>query len=149
MNLHITELAEPSEADYQAILGPLHLYNVNHAGDPNIQSVALSLTDNAGKIVGGLWGQISYDWLNVELLSVAEEHRGIGFGKALMIRANEIAQANDCVGVWLDTFQFQALEFYKKLGFEIFGNLDDHPIGQKRIFLRKRLRGRHSSANIS
>ncbi len=55
-----------------------------------------------------------------------------------MERAEEIARANDCVGMWLDTFEFQAREFYEKLGFEVFGTLDDHPIGQKKFFLRKR-----------
>ena len=138
MTLRITMLEETTEADYQAVLGPLHAYNISRAGDPNIKPVALLLTDDAGARVGGLWGQIAYNWLVIELLSVPEEYRGAGFGKALMERADEIAQSNDCIGIWLDTFEFQAFEFYAKLGFETFGVLDDHPVGQKRLFLQKR-----------
>ena len=69
-----------------------------------------------------------------------QEHRGGGYGKALMEQAELIAVANECAGMWLDTYEFQARGFYEKLGFEVFGTLDDHPAGQKRFFLRKRLR---------
>ncbi len=55
-----------------------------------------------------------------------------------MERAEEIARANDCVGVWLNTSEFQARGFYEKLGFEVFGALDDYPVGQQTFFLRKR-----------
>lgn len=48
--------------------------------------------------------------------------------------------ANQCVGKWLDTYEFQVRGFYEKLGFEAFGTLDDHSVGQKRFSLRKRLR---------
>jgi len=97
------------------------------------------LTDEYGDHVGGLWGRCGYDWLFVELLAVPEEHRGANYGRALMEQAEAIARANDCVGIWLDTYEFQARGFYEKLGFEIFGTLDDHPVGQRRFFLRKRL----------
>jgi len=35
----------------------------------------------------------------------------------------------------LDTYSFQALEFYERLGYAVFGTLDNYPPGQKRIFL--------------
>lgn len=142
MTLRITMLEKTTEADYQAVLSPLHAYNVGRAGDPGIETVALLLTDETGVSVGGLWGQIAYNWLVIELLSVPEEYRGAGLGRTLMERANEIAQSRDCIGIWLDTFEFQAFEFYTKLGFETFGVLDDHPLGQKRFFLRKRFETR-------
>ena len=56
-----------------------------------------------------------------------------------MQQGEAIARADGCVGVWLDTYEFQARGFYEKLGFDLFGTLDDHPIGQKRFFLRKQL----------
>jgi ribosomal protein S18 acetylase RimI-like enzyme len=46
-----------------------------------------------------------------------------------------------CVGVWLNTFSFQALGFYQRLGYEVFGSLDDHPRGSQRYFMRKLLPG--------
>jgi len=138
MKLHITTPTNPSEADREAVLAPLRAYNMARAGDPRIRPVALLLTDQAGGHVGGLWGKCVYDWLFVELLAVPEEHRGGKYGKALIEKAEAIARANGCIGIWLDTYEFQARGFYEKLGFEVFGALDDNPIGQKRFFLRKR-----------
>jgi GNAT superfamily N-acetyltransferase len=138
MTLRITIAENPSEADRDAVLAPLRTYNIAHAGDPRIRPVAVLLTDEGGDQVGGLWGKCAYDWLFVELLVVPPEHRRGNYGKTLMDQAEGIARANGCIGIWLDTYEFQARGFYEKLGFEVFGTLDDHPIGQKRFFLRKR-----------
>ncbi|WP_336492066.1 GNAT family N-acetyltransferase [Methylobacterium nigriterrae] len=139
MTLRITIPENPSEADRDAIIAPLRAYNIAHAGDPRIRPVAILLTDEHGTHIGGLWGKCVYDWLFVELLAVPEEYRGGSYGKTLMSEAEGIARANGCTGVWLDTYEFQARGFYEKLGFEVFGMLEDHPIGQKRFFLHKRL----------
>jgi GNAT superfamily N-acetyltransferase len=138
MTLHITTPENPSDADREAIVAPLRAYNVSRAGDPQARPVAVMLTDADGRHVGGLWGKCSYDWLFVEFLAVPEEHRGGNYGRALMAEAESIARANGCIGMWLDTFEFQARGFYEKLGFALFGTLDDHPVGQRRFFLRKR-----------
>jgi GNAT superfamily N-acetyltransferase len=138
MTLHITIPENPSDADRDAVIAPLRAYNIAQGGDPRIRSVAILLTGEHGVHVGGLWGKCAYDWLFVELLAVPEEHRGGGYGRKLMSEAESIARANDCIGVWLDTYEFQARGFYEKLGFEVFGEMEDHPIGQRRFFLRKR-----------
>jgi ribosomal protein S18 acetylase RimI-like enzyme len=39
--------------------------------------------------------------------------------------------------VWLDTFSFQARGFYEKLGYTVFGEIENHPPGHSRFFLRK------------
>lgn len=93
----------------------------------------------AGSTIGGLWGRSVYDWLYVELLAVPEDLRGQGVGSTLMRQAETIAIERGCVGVWLDTYGFQARGFYEKLGYEVFGVLDDHPRGSQRFFLRKLL----------
>lgn len=37
----------------------------------------------------------------------------------------------------VDTFSFQALPFYQKQGFEIFGTLENYPISDKKYYLNK------------
>jgi len=140
MTLRTTVPDHPSEADREAVLAPLRAYNVSRAGDAQIRPVAVLLTDEGGEQVGGLWGRCAYDWLFVELLAVPAEHRGGGYGRSLMQQAEAIARTNGCVGIWLDTYEFQACGFYEKLGFEMFGTLDDHPVGFRRFFLQKCLR---------
>jgi len=138
MALSIIIPENPSDTDREAVIAPLRAYNIAQAGDPRIRSVALLLTDEHGAHVGGLWGKCAYDWLFVELLAVPEEYRGGSYGKKLMHEAESIALANGCIGLWLDTYEFQARGFYEKLGFKVFGELEDHPVGQKRYFLQKR-----------
>ncbi|MBB5710234.1 GNAT family N-acetyltransferase [Sphingomonas xinjiangensis] len=138
MTLRITQPERPDEADRDAVLAPLRAFNIAQTGDPKVTPLALLLTDEDGAAVGGLWGKTGYDWLFVEYLVVPEAYRRQALGNALMREAESVARARGCVGMWLDTFDFQARGFYEKLGFEVFGTLEDHPVGHRRFFLRKR-----------
>jgi hypothetical protein len=51
----------------------------------------------------------------------------------------EEAKKKGCKLVHLDTYSFQAPEFYKKQGYDIFGILDGYPEGIKRYYLKKDL----------
>jgi GNAT superfamily N-acetyltransferase len=83
-------------------------------------------------------GAVSYDWLFVELLFVPEADRGRSLGTALIGQAEALARKRGCVGLWLETFAFQARGFYERLGFTVFGTLEDNPVGHSHFFLRKR-----------
>lgn len=136
----IVVLEQPGENDRKAVVEALIAFNDKAAGPSGFQPIAVLLQDPAtAATLGGLWGKIVYDWLFVELLVVPEQFRGQGLGAQILGRAEAIAQARGCVGVWLDTYAFQAPGFYNKLGYEVFGSLEDHPRGSQRFFLRKRL----------
>ncbi len=76
-----------------------------------------------------------WDWLHIKYLWVTSDHRKQGLGSL----AEEEAQKRQCTGLYLDTFSFQALDFYLGLGFEVFGEIKDHPEGGRRYCLSKRL----------
>jgi GNAT superfamily N-acetyltransferase len=113
-------------------------YNLRNGPPPNFQLLGILLKDDAGRTIGGLWGRSAYEWLFVELLFVPDELRGQGLGSSLMHQAEEIARTRNCIGVWLDTFDFQALPFYQKLGYALFGELKDHPRGISQYWLQRR-----------
>jgi GNAT superfamily N-acetyltransferase len=75
----------------------------------------------------------------VDLLWVKAELRGRGYGRQLLARAEEEARTRGAKNIYLDTFSFQSPDFYKKQGYEIFGELDDYPAGHQRFFLKKHL----------
>jgi GNAT superfamily N-acetyltransferase len=129
---------DPTADDRAAVLAPLREYNEAHGPVLEVRPMAILLRDESGNAVGGLWGRTAYDWLFVELLGVPNEMRGTGAGTALMRAAEAIAIERGCIGVWLDTFAFQARPFYEKLGYSVFGELRDHPRGSARYFLMKR-----------
>jgi GNAT superfamily N-acetyltransferase len=139
MTLRIERSQDPTNEEREAILAPLRLYNAAQAGAANPQPVALLVRDDKGEILGGLYGRVFYQWLFIELLSVPEQARGQGLGSKLMHMAEELAREKACVGIWLDTFDFQAPEFYKKLGYSEFGHIADYPPGHQRFFFQKRL----------
>jgi len=131
-----TETAAPQ--DRAALIAALTQYNDAQVGPSNFRPLVLLLRDAAGATVGGLWGRSVYDWLFVELLAVPEALRGRGLGAELMQRAEAVARERGCLGVWLDTYSFQARPFYEKLGYTLFAELPDHPRGGARYFLQKR-----------
>ena len=139
MTLRIEQSQNPTEAEREAILIPLRAYNAAQAGPANSQPLALLVRDDNGEILGGLYGRFFYQWLFIELLSVPEQARGHGLGTKLMQMAEDLAREKECVGIWLDTFDFQAPEFYKRLGYSELGQIADYPPGHKRFFFQKRL----------
>ena len=80
-----------------------------------------------------------WNYLEVSFLWVHEQHRGFGHATALMSAAEAEALRRGCFNVVLDTFSFQALGFYKKLGYEEFGQLSRFTGGHVRHYLYKSL----------
>jgi GNAT superfamily N-acetyltransferase len=139
MNLRIELTKNPTPEEEQAILLPLRAYNASKAGTTASKPFALLVRDDQDAVLGGLYGRMFYQWMYIELLVMPEQGRGQGLGSKLMHMAEELARENECLGIWLDTFDFQAPEFYKKLGFSEFGEIADYPPGHKRHFMQKRL----------
>lgn len=107
-----------------------------YAYDAKPLVITVSDSDNDA-ILGGLWGATGYSYLHLDLLFVPEDKRGSGLGSQLMNMAEEEAIRRGCRGAWLDTFSFQAREFYEKLGYTVVGELVDCPPGHKRFFMKK------------
>ena len=107
----------------------------------NHRSLAIVLRDDAGVITGGLIGATVWGWLHVKELWVADQYRGQHWGAKLMALAEDEAVARRCHHAFLDTFDFQALGFYERLGYTVFGSLNDFPQGHVRYFVSKRLHG--------
>ena len=126
-------------ADRAAVAGPLVAFNRAAVPSEPREPLAILLRDGSGAVTGGLWGRFTHDWLFVELIVVPAALRGSGLGRRLMALAEDAARGENCVGLRLDTFEFQAPGFYDKLGFTPFGVLLDHPRGRSRIFPQKRL----------
>lgn len=92
-----------------------------------------------GEVIGGLFGATGYGYLHVDMLFVPESLRGAGLGRRLMQQAEDEAARRGCRGSYLDTFDFQARGFYERIGYTVFGQIDDMPPGHTRFFLRKPL----------
>ncbi|WP_434575186.1 GNAT family N-acetyltransferase [Pseudomonas sp. Z3-6] len=143
MTLRIERRDTPTDEERQAILAPLRAYNTAKTGGTVPELVAWLVRDEQGEIVGGPYGRVFFSWLYIELLVVPEQARGQGTGSTLMQMAEELAREKNCVGIWLDTFDFQAPAFYRKHGFTEIGQIDDYPPGHQHFFFQKRLTQAH------
>ena len=114
-------------------------YNIASTGQAEWYPVAFFLRDEAGEVLGGLLGEIWAGWLHVRTLALAAPARGQGFGRELMKRAEAYARERGCSDAFLDTFSFQARPFYEKLGYRVFGVLENYPAGHQHFFMTKRL----------
>ena len=114
-------------------------HNIAITGRGEWYPVAFFLKDERGEVLGGLLGNIWAGWLHVGTLGVAPPMRGRGFGRELMEQAEAYAIERSCTNALLDTFSFQARPFYEKLGYRVFGTLQNHPAGHEHYFMTKRL----------
>jgi len=140
MQIEISE--SPDEADYKALYDALDAFNDEVSGIPDpARRLALLVRDGNGKPIGGLWAVSYWSWMFVQLLYLAPELRRSGLGSRLLAQAEAVARRDGCIGIWLDTFSFQARPFYERHGFREFGRIQDYPPGAARHFMAKRLDG--------
>jgi len=114
-------------------------YNKQEAGDDEAQSLCLVLQAPDQEIVGGLIGATYWNWLHIDLMWVKDELRGRGYGHRLLTLAEDEARKRGAEHAYLDSFSFQAPGFYRRHGYQVFGELEDFPSGHQRYFLTKKL----------
>jgi len=138
--LRLTREAAPASEDVQAISDGLDAYNAKFLPGYDLAPKPRHIVgrDTDGVVCAGVRFWIGVDWAMVEWLWVAEAHRGAGVGKKLLGAVEAEARENNCRGVYLDTFSFQAPNFYARFGYGEFGRVRDCPAGFDRIWLQKR-----------
>jgi GNAT superfamily N-acetyltransferase len=123
----------PAPGTFEAIFAALDASSRDLIGPAQPRLLMIPIRDDAGVVVGRFWGRTLFQWLHVEMLFVPEPLRGLGVGSALMASAEAHARARGCRGAHVETFSFQAAPFYRKLGFSVFGVLEDSPPGHSRL----------------
>lgn len=129
----------------QIVRDHLDTYNVAMTGLAEYASVSIFLKDANDEVLGGVLGSIWGGWVHIGFLWVAEVARRQGHGRSLLDAAERYAVERGCHAAQLETFSFQAPEFYAKQGYKLFAVLDGWPPGHSKYFLQKRLRARSPS----
>ena len=136
--------AYPSPEDLRPVLDGLYAYNREMTGDEGPRTVAAFLRDEEGQIVGGVQGDLWGRAMHIAALWIDANHRGRGHGSTLMRTIEEYAIEHGHPLVYLETTSFQALPFYRGLGYQIFGELREISAGHTLYFLKKEL-GAHEA----
>lgn len=129
MQIYFTnETAGSNSADLNYVRNQMIKYNLKHFPDDlkgRYQEVNVLLRNADGQILGGIVGEICWNWLEIHYLFVDEPFRKSGYGTKLLNEAEKIAIDKQCEFVKLDTLSFQALDFYIKQGYEVYGQIEN------------------------
>ena len=128
----------PVEADIATVRTALRAFNRLQVGEFPEQSLAVFARDDRDEIVGGATGEVSWGWLYVSLLWVHGDWRGRGVGTRLMQEIENAADRYEVTGYHLGTTSFQALDFYQRCGYALWGELPGFPPGHVNYSLYKR-----------
>lgn len=106
---------------------------------PSYEPYNIVLKNKDNEIIAGILTRVYLKAMFVEVLWVGEKYRKKGIGTELLNKVESYAKDIGCTFIHLDTFSFQAIDFYKKCGYSIFAVLEDYPDNIKRYYLKKYL----------
>lgn len=137
--LTITFEPNASSQDLDVVNAGLSAFNDRVLGSQQYEPMRLLVRDANGQVVGGLLGELYYNWLYIAVLWLHEDIRGGGIGRRLMATAEEYAASRGRTHVHVDTLDFQAPLFYQRLGYTVWGELGPYGNGHTRYYLKKTL----------
>lgn len=130
---------KPDDDVWSVVGGGISDYNARQFASDQGKRLCFVVYGPDQEVVGGVIGETFWDWLYISLMFVKDELRGRGFGGQLLALAEDEARRRGVKNAYLDTFSFQAPDFYKKCGYRVFGELPDFPAGHTRYFMTKAL----------
>ena len=132
---------EPNPEDIRFLEERLYEFNVQATGISDGRFLSAFMRAADGSLIGGAFGWTWGGTCYVRYLFVSENLRRKGLGTTLMRAVENEANSRGCQQIVLETHDFQAPDFYQKLGFEVVGRVPDYPRGHQYMTLVKRLTG--------
>lgn len=127
---------DPTDAR-EAIAEGLTRFNEGFLGPRRFLPVAITAKEDEGATVGGATAAVRYDRLVIDMLWVAETHRGQGLGSKLLRAIEDEGRRLGATRAFLDTFTFQAAPFYERFGYREIARIPDFFDGYDRIYMAK------------
>lgn len=133
--------ANPRKEDVDLFYAKIDAFNIAATGESTgNRDIVFFIRDTENTIIGGIRGTLNNSgWLYIIAIWVDAEYRKKGYGTLLMQSMEKEARANGGTNSYLNTISFQAPEFYKRLGYEVFATLDNFHLDYRKIFLKKKL----------
>lgn len=140
MSLYIVK--EHNKQAKQNIEEALYQFNLKHFPVDlrgRYEEIHLFIKDENDNVRGELLAEVCWNWLEINILIIDEGIRASGFGTKLLLEIEEIALERESDFIKVDTLSFQALGFYEKNGYKVFGSLDNVGRDHKHYYLKKDL----------
>lgn len=131
----------PRHEDLELFHLNLDEFNISATGESTEnRDIVFFIRNTENEIVGGIRGSLNISgWLYIIAIWIDENHRNKGYGTLLMQSIEKEAKANGGTNSYLNTIAFQAPEFYKQLGYQVFAELENFHHQYNKLFLKKKL----------
>lgn len=138
-----THICKAEKEDLNALDQAITDYNILVARElprAEIYRLDFAIKNDRGDLLGGIQSyRVNWGILHIELLYVFDRYRKQGIASMLLKHVEKIAMDHQCYVSHLDTFDFQAKDFYLRQGYSIFGVLENTPKGHNRYYMKKAL----------
>lgn len=130
---------KPSAEDQKVMIDGLLSHHASKGHPRKTENYSIILKNENNKVVGMIVVSIVWNGMHIDSLWVDEHVRDQDWGSKLMKMVEEEAIKRGCTLAYTDTFTWQATGFYEKLGYKLYGKLEDFPNGNSLSYYSKRL----------
>lgn len=131
---------ELSLEDKKIMVDGMLAYHASKGHPRKSETFSVALKDKNAILRGSITVTFLWNGMHIDSLWVDESIRGNDYGTKLMKKAEEEAIKRGCTIAYTDTFSWQAGEFYEKLGYALYGKLENFPEGNALSYYFKELR---------
>ena len=133
------KVTEPNQDDLELLRKSLKAFNDSITGECEEKKIAAFVKNSQSNVVDGIYGKLTAGLLYIDWLWFHDELRHRQIGSKLLKQMEDYAVDRGITKCHLETTSFQALDFYRKHGYEVFGKLNHKPPGHVSYFLKKEL----------
>ncbi|MBP9670635.1 GNAT family N-acetyltransferase, partial [Candidatus Woesebacteria bacterium] len=120
---------EPSPEDKQVMVDGMLAYHASNGHPRKVDTHSILIKDDSNTLIGCVIVTFLYNGMEIATLWVDEKARGQGLGQKLMEMAEAEGKKRGATLAYTNTFTWQAPGFYEKIGYQLYGKLDDFPVG--------------------
>jgi len=137
MNIEILEQPQQSLIDF--LDQKIAEYNWKNWEVNERLPLAVQIKDDSDHIIAGAAARTFGNWLLLNTLWVAEDHRGKDLGSKILKAIERAGIERGCIQCLLDTLNFQAMPFYQKYGYKTQWIQENYPQTGCKYFMVKQL----------
>lgn len=129
----------PNAEDKQVMVNGMLAHHTNMGHPRKTDTYSILLKDKESEVKGTIIVSFLWNGMHIDSLWVDESIRNLGWGGKLMKMVEDEAIKRHCTIAYTDTFTWQAPQFYEKLGYHIYGKLENFPEGNSLSYYAKKL----------
>ncbi len=116
---------------------PADIISAKSTTSPGDDDEAPNPGAESGQIIGGIYGTMFGQWLEIDVLAIDPAHRRQHLGERLLRQAEDTARAHGCRHCLLCTFGFQGKDYYPRFGYREIFHIEGYPkMGTEHWFVK-------------